>query len=419
VRLAQQALECAPPDDHLNRGAAAAILGLSWWTRGDLDRGFRSYAEGMASLGRAGNIADTIGGGIALADIQIVQGRLHDAMNTFAQRLQRAIEPGIPVLRGAADMHVGMSSLYGEWNDLEAANRHLAESAALGEVAGFPQNPYRWCVAMARIREAEGDRDGALEMLQEADRRYVSDFYPNVRPIAAMRARVWIAQGRFGDALGWAREQGLDASDDLSYLREFEHMTLARLLVARGTHDRSADSIREAATLLDRLAEAAEAGKRTGSLIEILAMRALAQANQGDLQRALLPLERALTLAEPEGYVRLFAGEGEAMRTLLRQAVAAGIATKYAHRLLSIMDAEAQPASIRAGGAMAGLPEPLTAREIEVLRLIAAGLRNEEIAGQLYISLATVKRHIANAYGKLGVTHRTQAVARANELGLL
>jgi LuxR family maltose regulon positive regulatory protein len=417
VTLARRALDVALEDDHLYRGAAAAILGLAAWSSGDLEGAYQSYSAGMESLRKAGNITDTIGGAIALADIRITQGRLREAMRIYRDTVQRAIDHGAPAMRGTADMHVGMSTIAREWNDLAAASQHLARCAELGEAAAFPQNPYRWRVAMARIREAEGDLDGALELLDEAERRYVSDFYPYVRPIAALKARVWIAQGRLNDALGWAREQGLSATDELSYLREFEHLTLARALVARHAHDRSGDSMQDALSLLDRIVDATGDGKRTGSLIEALVLLALTHAAQGDLTSALVPLERALNLAEPEGYVRIFADEGEPMRNLLRQAATRGITLGYTRRLLSAFDAPAGVPSTVDQAAL--LAEPLTAREIDVLRLIAAGLRNEEIAGQLFISLATVKRHIANAYGKLAVSNRVEAVSRARELGLL
>ena len=193
----------------------------------------------MASLQKAGNISDAINGAIALADIRIAQGRLHDAMRTYEQALQLATEQGTPgfAVRGTADMYVGMSELEREHNDLHAATQHLLRSKEMGEHTGFPQNRYRWRVAMARIREAQGDLDGALDLLDEAERLYMSDFSPNVRPVAARKTRVWVAQGRLGEALDWAREQGLSAQDDLSYLREFEHITLARILLARYRSD--------------------------------------------------------------------------------------------------------------------------------------------------------------------------------------
>src|SRR2546423_11685991 len=171
---------------------------------------------------------------------------------------------------------------------------------------------------MARMREAEGDLAGALDLLHEAERLYVSDFFPNVRPVATWKTRVWVAQGRLGETFDWAREQGLSVSDDLSYLREFEHITLARVLLARSKSDRTEYSMLEAVELLERLLQAAEAGKRTGSIIEILLLQALAHQMQGDISAALVPLERALMLAEPEGYVRIFVDEGPPMAVMLR-----------------------------------------------------------------------------------------------------
>ena len=185
------------------------------------------------------------------------------------------------------------------------------------------------------MREAEGDLDGALDLLDEAERLYVSDFFPNVRPVPALRARVWIAQGRLGEALGWAREQGLSVDDDLSYLREFEHITLARVLLARHEGERAERSVHEAARLLERLLLAAEEGGRTGRVIEILVLRALAHQALGDIPAALASLDRALTLAEPEGYVRVFADEGPPMAALLRAAAKQGTGPDYVRRLLA------------------------------------------------------------------------------------
>jgi LuxR family maltose regulon positive regulatory protein len=259
VKYARRALDLVPEDDHLSHGSAAALLGLASWTSGDLEAAHRTFADGVAHLQRAGNISGAIG----LADIRIVQGRLHEAMRTYEQALQLATEEGEPVLRGTADMYVGMSELLRERNDLDAAMQHLLISKAMGEHIGLPQNRYRWCVAMSRIREAQGDLDGALNLLREAEPLYVSDFFPNVRPIAALRARVWVAQGRLGEALGWAREQGLSAQDELSYLREFEHITLARMLLALYKSDGAERSIREAMALLERLLTAADGAAPT------------------------------------------------------------------------------------------------------------------------------------------------------------
>ena len=413
VRHARRALELSPEEDHLGRAAAAGLSGLAFWASGDLEAGHSAYAECMAGLRRAGHIADTFGCAIALADIRLAQGRLGEAMRTYEQALQRAPEQGGPVLRGTADMYVGMSELHRERDDLHAATQQLLRSQELGEHTGLPQNRYRWRVAMARIRQAEGDLGGALDLLNEAERLYVSDFFPNVRPVPALRARVRVAQGGVGEALGWARERGLSVADDLSYLHEFEHITLARVLLARYATERAERSIQEATRLLERLLRAAEEGQRTGSVIEILVLQALAHQMRGDIPAALASLQRALTLAEPEGYIRIFVDEGPPMASLLRAVAKQGTARNYVRRLLAAVNKtkDSTPAK-------QGLIEPLSERELDVLRLLGTDLDGPDIARELIVSLNTMRTHTKNIYAKLGVNNRRAAVRRAKELDL-
>src|ERR1035437_7313934 len=261
IRKARRALDRAPEDDHRGRASASGLMGLTYWTSGDLEAGHSAWTDCIAGLRRAGHIADIFGCAIALADIWLAQGRLGEAIRTYEQALQRAPEQGGPVLRGTADMYVGMSEVDRERDNLHAATRHLLTSQELGEHTGLPQNQYRWRVAMARIRQAEGDLAGALELLNEAERLYMGDMFPNVRPVPALKARVWIAQGSLSEALGWAHEQGLSVDDDLSYLREFEHITLARMLLARFRGERDEHSAHEATRLLERLLPAAGEGR--------------------------------------------------------------------------------------------------------------------------------------------------------------
>jgi LuxR family maltose regulon positive regulatory protein len=423
VTYARRALDLAPGDDHLTRGGASGFLGLAYWTGGDLEAAHQRYADGMESLQKAGNISDTIGGAIMLANIRIAQGRLREAMSTYERGLRLATAQGAPVLRGAADMHVGMSQLLRERDDLGAATQHLLRSKELGEHMGFPPYPYRWRVAMARIREARGDLDGALDLLDEAERLYVIDFSPNVRPVPALRARVWLKQGRLDEALGWARERGLSAHDDLGYLCEFEHVTLAGVLLARYENDRAGRSILDAMGLLERLLKAAEEGERTGSVIEILLLQALAHNTQGNCPSALVPLERALTLAEPEGYVRTFVDEGPPMEQLLLDAAAHRIMLGYTGKLLAAFGAEppgrAGESPLPTSPASQPLIERLSERELEVLRLFGTELSGPEIASELVVALSTVRTHTKSVYRKLGVNNRRAAVKRAAELGLM
>nr|MBA3852087.1 tetratricopeptide repeat protein [Chloroflexota bacterium] len=418
VHHARRALQLLPEGDDLWRGAAGGLLGLAHWTSGDLEAAYRAFADAWASLRMTGDSIQEVSGAFMLADIRTAQGRLGEAARLYEQALQRTGGQGGPTPPLAADLYVGLGELRCEQGDLEGASRYLQRSKELSEHGGIAEHRHRWYAAMARIKEARADLDGALDLFDEAERLQIRSPAPDVRPIAALKTRVWVRQGKLAEALGWARERGLLVDEDLSYLREFEHITLARVLIARHKRHQEEGPLRDAIALLERLGNAAEAGERTGSLIEILTLQALAHEAQGDVPRALAPLERALTLAQPERYVRTFVDEGQTMRTLLRHAAAGGIASSYTQRLLAAFDGSAQPVSTAAQAAP-GLAEPLTGREVEILRLIATGMRNQEIADHLFISLSTVKRHIANAYRKLDVSHRTQAVARANELNLL
>jgi len=422
AKNARRVLDLAPEDAHLMLGGAASQLGLVAWTSGDLETARRMTADGMANVRRAGYISSAIGGAIVLADIQIAQGRLHEAMTAYERGLQWATEPGAPALgvRGAADMYVGMSALHREHNDLKTATQCLLTSQALGELAGMPQNPYRWCAAMARIRESQGDLDSALELLDQAERLYDANFSPNVRPIAARKTRVWVAQGRLGEALGWAREQGLSVENELSYLHEFDHITLTRALLARYQSDHADGSVSVVMELLERLLKTAEEGGRMGSVIEILVLQALAYHTQGDLPAALLPLQHALALAEPEGYVRIFLDEGSSMRQLLREASAREIMPDYTDKLLVAFESDAQQSEDKPALPSANpLIDPLSQRELKILQLIAQGLSNREIGERLFLALDTIKGHNRKIFDKLQVQSRTEAIARARELGLL
>jgi LuxR family transcriptional regulator, maltose regulon positive regulatory protein len=425
IRHARAALDRAgPDDDHLSRGPAAGLLGLAYWGTGDLDAGYRWYAEAAAHLERAGHLSDVAGCTIALADIRLAQGRLGEARRTLERALCLVTPEKGPPLRGAADMHVGIAGVLIERGELDAARGHLATSRELGEHAGLPQTPYRSRVAMARLAEAEGDVDGALALLEDAERRYAADYFPEVRPVPALRARLLARHGRWSDALAWAAEQGLSADDDLAYLREFGHLTLARALVARFTADGDDRSIAEARRLLDRLLSAAEQGGRTGNVLDVLVVLALAESARGQTA-ALAALRRALALAEPGGYVRIFLDEGAPVIDLLEAAAASGSEASYARRLLAAHGSAAGSSAIprpRVDGAPArepeGLAEPLSARELDVLRLLGTDLDGPDIARRLFVSLNTVRTHTKSIYAKLGVNNRRGAVRRAQELDL-
>ena len=423
MKHAGKVLELAREDDDFPRGAASSLLGLASWTDGDLETAHQMYSDGMAHLHKVGFISDVVGGSVVQADIRIIQGRLHEAMSIYERGLQLATKQGTSVLRGAADMHVGMSDLYCEHNDLDTAEQHLLKSKELGELNGLPKNPYRWRVAMARIQGVQGDLDGALDLLDEAELLYVGDFAPNVRPIQALKARVWIKQGELEKALAWARTQKLSIDEEPNYLREFEQITFARLLLSQYQSDHLDRLLRDAIGHLEGLLKAAEEGGRMNSVIEILILLALAHQLQEDMPAALSSLERALKLAEPEGYIRIFVDEGAAMEKLLRKAVTSKSTPDYVAKLLSAFEAErkgfGEEMPIPAAPVSGSLVEALSQRELEILRLFKTELSGPEIAQELVIALSTVRTHTKSIYSKLNVNSRRGAVKRAMELGLI
>ncbi|MCC6456148.1 MAG: helix-turn-helix transcriptional regulator [Caldilineaceae bacterium] len=434
IQYGRRALDLLPAHDHLRRGPAAALLSLAHWANGDLEEAHRMLADAMANFQKTGNLNFAISGTYGLADIRITQGRLREAVKTYTQVLQFVLAQGEPLLRGTADLYWGLSELYHEQGDTDAATQHLLHSEALGEQAALPNSMHRFYRIQARFKQAQGDLAGALDLLDKAERDYHRTPVPDVRPLAAWKARVRVAEGRVREALRWVQEAGLSVDDEPSYLREFEHITLARVLLAEYGRNPSGptshEAMRGAMRLLDRLLQAAEAGGRMGSVIEIRVLQALAHQAQGQDTPALVALQHALGLAEPEGYVRIFVDEGLPVARLLSAAAAQGMMPDYTGKLLAAFatpEAETLP---RPGGTQnkADLPlaspaqlliEPLSARELEILQLIAQGLSNGEIGARLFLALSTVKGHNQNIFAKLQVQSRTEAIARARELGLL
>ncbi len=417
----RRGLELLPADEHHWRGAGVALLALAHWTSGDLDAAQPLHAEVIANFERAGNIVLALISAYNNAELLKARGRLSEAERMYQRALQLATRHGDPPMPGAANLHFGLSELWCEHDDLERASHHLQQGEELGVSLVPPTTPYRHCLAQARLRRTQGDLAGALDLLGQAERLSVRTPVPTVRPLAAWKVRLWLAQGKFAEAMAWTRAEGLSIDDTPDYAREYHHLTLARVLIARSERERDDHFAEEIGPFLSRLLEAAEGGGRTGVVIEILVLQAIVHQALDDIPAGLLHLERALTLAEPEGYVRTFVDEGRPMRDLLRHATAAGIGGAYARRLLAGFEepGAGSPVPVAARVRVAGLAEPLTAREVEILRLVAAGMQNHAIAGHLVISLSTVKRHIANIYGKLEVGHRTEAVARATDLRLL
>ena len=373
-----------------------------------------------------GNDVFVIATAFAVADIQIAQGRLREARRMYEQSLQLAAEAGPEAQAITAHHHLGLALLHIEMDNPEGFIRHWQKAEALGQRTTIADWPHRWHVAQARVKVSEGDFDAALDLLDEAQRVYVKSTVPDLRPAEALKAQVYLRQGHLSQAQAWAHARGLTVNDDLSYLREFEYLTLARILMATSPNQ-------QASELLERLRQAAEAQDRMGSVLEISIVQALAHQAQGDISAALAALDRALTLAEPEGYVRTFVNVGETMRRLIAdfRVLIEKHKRREGQQLIGYVDkllaafgrsTDVQPALphlAQASFSPQPLIEPLSPRELEVLQLISQGLSNQEIADRLFLALSTVKGYTRTLFDKLQVQRRTEAVARARELGLL
>ena len=435
VRYTQQALTLLPADDYYERGTAAALLGLAYWANGQLAAAYHSFADGLSNLQLAGGLQVALGGTAILAEIQRAQGRLSAAFGTYAASLQLVAAQAHSMPMATADLHRGISEIYLDWGDLNAAAQHLIRSKELGQQTGLQGDAWRWCIAQARLLAAQGQVAQALTLLTEAEAIYYKTPIPDVRPLAAIKARLWVTQGRLTEALGWVQTRGVAPAAELSYLHEYEQITLARIRLAQDIDNQAARSSTMVLDLLARLFQAAETGERIGSQIEILILQALAHGRRGDHATALARLAHALTLAEPEGYVRLFVDEGAIMVDLLTRlknegGTQAEKVKAYIDKLLAAFGAAPAahpPVQHNASSLLLApssfppspLVEPLSERELELLRLFKTELSGPEIAHELMIALSTVRTHTKHIYSKLNVNNRRAAVKRALELGLL
>ncbi|HYN92943.1 MAG TPA: LuxR C-terminal-related transcriptional regulator [Pilimelia sp.] len=418
--LADEALACATEGDELTYAAASALKGLASWSTGDLSSAREAYLAATEALAAQGHVSDALGCTVTVVELELQLGNL-DAAHGAAQRaLDLAAGVGGEVVRGTADMWVALARVAWERGNSEGTARHLGVAGDLGEAAGLPQQPYRWRIAMAALREAQGDLAAADVLLDEAERLFNSDFSPNVRPVSAVRARLHLRIGDLAAARRWAQAAQVAAGDDLAYLREYEHVTFARLLLAEHAATRDPTRVEQALTLLRRLHDAAADGGRTAAVVETSLLLALAYDSVGRPEDALRRLQDAVDLTGHRGWVRPLLDAGPRIVDLL------GLVPGQAHlrHVLAAAatgsrpaDAPRSPTSTTPGEG-APLVAPLSSRELDVLRLLGSDLDGPAIARHLNVSLPTVRTHTQRIYAKLGVNNRRAAVRRAHQLHL-
>ena len=399
IAQSRRALEYLHPDNLPFRTAAALTLGNACVLLGDRSGARQALTEVAAISAASGNTIYEILGSIGLGYIQELDNQLVLAAETFRRAIELAAGLPFPFV---CEAHLGLARVHYQWNDLDAARQHGEQSLQLAQQIADTDRPVAWEVLLARLALARGDAAGAAAILAEADRATRQhDFVLQVPEVAAGQVLAFL---RGGDVVAAAR---VAQAHDLPLSR-------ARVHLAQG------DPTAALAVLEPyrrQMAEKAWADEELKALV----LLAVAFDAAGEHPGAVEVLDEALTLAEPGGFIRVFVDEGAPMARLLYEACSRGVHPDYVRHLLAVFPASGreQAAPSRSAAAAIGLEEPLSSRELEVLDLIAAGLTNQQIAARLYVSPHTVKSHARNIYAKLGVSSRTQAIAKGRALGLL
>jgi LuxR family transcriptional regulator, maltose regulon positive regulatory protein len=429
LAFAQQALAQIALDNHGFRAAAAINVGVASIWCGEIAAAKAALAEAAALGELSGSQWITLGALEELASLQARAGELRQVLRTSEQAAQLSARLGGRLIPAAGMGQIGSAEVLYEWNDLTGATQAATEGIDLLRGTVESRLLVRGYIVLAQVHRAQADHDAALDCLDRCEAWFAQT--PIAAPgalaaLAAYRARLWVRHGDLTAAARWAHECAFADDGELGYVQQ---LTLVRLRLAQSRTDSAGQFLGEASTMLAQLLLAVEARGWTRYLIETLVLQALVCQAQADQTGGLIALERALTLAEPEGYIRIFVDEGASMVAPLTQ-IARGESSvaRYAATLLQAFPRTEgrglrteSPESIHSvlSPQSSALLEPLSHRELEVLRLIGDGHSNQAIADRLVVAVSTVKRHINNIYGKLDVQSRTQALVRARDLDLL
>jgi len=421
IELALVARDNYPAENLGEQLGIGVILGYAYFLDGNFPKASETLHATIQSGSASDAVSATVGACGLLARLNAVQGRLHDAFDLLQNAGQMATRAGAQYPGAEAVVEVNIGSVLYEWNDLAAALEHIERGLRSTNSWGKGDLLALAYVTLCRIQHANGDRNATVDTVQKAvDLIHTRGVFPEARgAVEVAQVKLWLAQGDLQAANRWAASfdiKSFGSDDAFRFKDELTQITRARVFMVQNKLD-------DAIGLLSHLEETARSAGRMGRVIEILILEALAMREIGDSEHAILALKKCLTLAEPEGYVRVFLDEGQPMQMLLAQWLAhlgPDPLRDYAVRLLSAFDAEPQPPASQEKVPPTGeLVQQLSQRELEVLHLMSLGKTNQEIARQLVVSPGTVKAHTSSIYRKLDVANRTEAVARARDLGIL
>ena len=416
IQYGHQALEYLPETELNWRSLTTIVSGDAQAYMGDTTAAYETRIEALKAWEAIGNIYWILVANQKLASTLRAKGQLQRTIEICQQQMQVVNEFGLSQTRAICWLLALWGETLAEINDLETATQ-LKEQII--ELTRHNQDPamISWnCICLMRISFSKGDISGAIDTIQEMEKwaleSKVQPFYRDL--ISVWQTRIWLVQDNMEAATQWAHEHEKNIDGGIPFLREIENIVLARVYIAQGRLD-------EAIDLLQHLRESAEMGGRISKAIEIMILQSLSYQARDETDQAVSVLEKALCLAKPEGFIRIFVDEGPPMARLLYKALENGISPEYVQRLLAAFPVaeSGEDTSTKGPVDQSGLIDPLSEREIEVLQMIANGLTNQEISDRLFLSVHTVKTHTRNIYGKLGAHHRTEAVVKAKAFGIL
>lgn len=429
--LASRALELLPDEALMIRSLAILARGVAQFWLGQLGESRPNLEEAVDIGLAAGNMAVALVAMGCQVQTEVRLGKLRKASELYDRARQQGTIEGIAMLSPTGYACAQMGEVLREWGRLPEAASLLKEGIRLCRQAGAPENAIEGQMILARVLLAAGDASGAAEQIAHGESDLMAWLtlggnlqYRGIMPALIQRARYWLATREVAKAAGWLEESGIWFVEDHTPEADERFLLLARVLMAR-------EQAGEAMRLLDRLLPVFERDEWLRATIEALVLLSIASWSRGERAQAVSTLSRALRLAEPEGYQRIFLDDGGRLLELLREVERSGESVALAREMRAAIlgeqrspvekaiEGDSRPPSTDQKSTQPGLIEPLTEREKDILGLIAGGLTNREIAAQLFLSINTIKTYTSRIYGKLGVHNRAEAVDRAHELGFL